>query len=108
VIMNRYYQSNIVYGYVNGLEIGWLSTLDENMPQSDLTIILDVPTQITKKRGTLMNENRFVDAKDFIEKVREAFLTLAEKKEWKVVDATRSKEDIHKDIIRIVENFIGS
>jgi dTMP kinase len=108
VIMNRYYQSNIVYGYVNGLEIGWLSTLDENMPHSDLTIILDVPTQITKKRGTLMNENRFVDAKDFIEKVREAFLTLAEKKEWKVVDATRSKEDIHKDIIRIVENFIGS
>jgi dTMP kinase len=55
-----------------------------------------------------MNENRFADAKDFIEKVREAFLTLAEKKEWKVVDATRSKEDIHKDIIRIVENFIGS
>lgn len=108
VIMNRYYQSNIVYGYVNGLEIGWLSTLDENMPQSDLTIILDVPTQITKKRGTLMNENRFADAKDFIEKVREAFLTLAEKKEWKVIDATRSKEDIHKDIIRIVENFIGS
>ncbi|MGA6989409.1 MAG: dTMP kinase, partial [Nitrososphaeraceae archaeon] len=108
VIMNRYYQSNIVYGYVNGLEIGWLSTLDENMPQSDLTIILDVPTQITEKRGTLMNENRFANAKDFIEKVREAFLTLAEKEEWKVIDATRSKEDIHKDIIRIVENFIGS
>ena len=67
-----------------------------------------MPTQITEKRGTLMNENRFANAKDFIEKVREAFLTLAEKEEWKVIDATRSKEDIHKDIIRIVENSIGS
>jgi len=104
VIMNRYYQSSIVYGYVNGLEIGWLSTLDENMPRSDLTMILDVPVQIIEKRGTLMNKNRFEHDKEFIEKVREAFLTLAEKEKWKVIDAARSKEDIHKDIIRIVEN----
>jgi dTMP kinase len=104
VIMNRYYQSNLVYGYVNGLDTEWLSILDENMPRSDLTIILDAPVQITEKRGTLVNENRFGPAKEFIEKVREAFLSLAEKEKWKVIDATRSKEDIHRDIIRIVEN----
>jgi dTMP kinase len=108
VIMNRYYQSNLVYGYVNGLDIEWLSILDENMPRSDLTIILDVPVQITEKRGTPENENRFGHAKEFIEKVREAFLALAEKEKWKVIDATRSKEDIHRDIIRIVENQFGN
>lgn len=108
VIMNRYYQSNLVYGYVNGLDIEWLSILDENMPRSDLTIILDVPVQITEKRGTPENGNRFGHAKEFIEKVREAFLTLAEKEKWKVIDATRSKEDIHRDIIGIVENQFGN
>jgi dTMP kinase len=107
VIMNRYYQSNLVYGYVNGLEIGWLSTLDENMPRSDLTMILDVPVQFTENRGTTMNKNRFVHDKEFIERVRETFLTLAGKEKWKVVDAARSKEDIHKDIIRIVESHLG-
>jgi dTMP kinase len=108
VIMNRYYQSNLVYGYVNGLDTEWLSILDENMPRSDLTIILDAPVQITEKRDTPVNENRFGPAKEFIEKVREAFLSLAEKEKWKVIDATRSKEDIHRDIIRIVENQFGN
>lgn len=108
VIMNRYYQSNLVYGYVNGLDTEWLSILDENMPRSDLTIILDVPVRITEKRDTPVNENRFGHAKEFIEKVREAFLTLAQKEKWKVIDATRSKEDIHRDIIRIVENQFGN
>ena len=107
VIMNRYYQSNIVYGYVNGLEIRWLSTLDENMPRSDLTVILDAPVPITEKRGTLINKNRFVYNKEFIEKVREAFVTLAEKEKWEVIDAARSKEDIHKDIIKIVKSHFG-
>ena len=108
VIMNRYYQSSIVYGYVNGLETGWLSTLDENMPRSDLTLILDVPVQITEKRGTLMKKNRFVYDKEFIERVREAFLTLAEKEKWEVIDGAQSREDIHKDIIKIVESHFGS
>jgi dTMP kinase len=106
VIMNRYYQSNIVYGTVNDLEIRWLYTLDKNMPRSDLTIILDVPVQITEKRGTRMAKNRFEQDREFKERVRKAFLTLAEKEKWKVIDAARSKEDIHNDIIRIVESHL--
>jgi dTMP kinase len=104
VILNRYYQSNIVYGYVNGLDIEWLSTLDKNMPRSDLTIILDVPVQVMGKRSTSTGANRFEQTKEFIEKVREIFLALAEREKWKVIDADRSKVDIHQDIIKIVED----
>jgi dTMP kinase len=104
VIMNRYYQSNIVYGYVNGLDIEWLSTLDKYMPRSDLTIILDVPVQVMGKRSTSTGANRFEQTKEFIEKVREIFLALAEREKWKVIDADRSKVDIHQDIIKIVED----
>jgi dTMP kinase len=106
VIMNRYYQSNIVYGSVNGLEIRWLCNLDENMPPSDLTIILDLPVQITEKRGTRISKNRFENNREFKQRVREAFLTLADKEKWKVIDAARSEEDIHKDIIGIVEGHL--
>jgi dTMP kinase len=106
VIMNRYYQSNIVYGSVNGLEIRWLYTLDKNMPRSDLTIILDVPVHISEQRGTLMGGNLFEHDREFKEMVKDAFLTLAEKEKWKVIDAARSKEDIHKDVIRIVESHL--
>jgi dTMP kinase len=98
----------MVYGHVNGLEVGWLSTLDDNMPRSDLTIILDVPVKITEKRSTLMNRNRFANDKEFIKRVREAFLSLAKKEKWEVIDAARSKEDVHKDIVRVVESHLGS
>lgn len=104
IIMNRYYQSNMVYGHVNGLELEWLSTLDKNMPRSDLTIILDVPVQVTYTRSTTMGANRFEQTKEFIERVREIFLAVADKENWKVVDADRSTQDVNQDIVKIVED----
>ena len=104
IIMNRYYQSNMVYGHVNGLELEWLSTLDKNMPRSDLTIILDVPVQVTYTRSTTMGANRFEQTKEFIERVREIFLAVADKENWKVVDADRSMQDVNQDIVKIVED----
>jgi dTMP kinase len=78
--------------------------LDKNMPRSDLTIILDVPVQVMGKRSTSTGANRFEQTKEFIERVREIFLALAEREKWKVIDADRSKVDIHQDIIKIVED----
>ena len=41
--MNRYRESNLVYGITNGLKLDWLEKLDEGLPKSDLVIVLDVP-----------------------------------------------------------------
>ena len=46
LIMNRYYQSNLVYGLANGLKQKWLESLDDGLPKADLVILLDV----TQKR----------------------------------------------------------
>ena len=43
IIMNRYRESNLVYGITNGLKLAWLEKLDEGLPKSDLVIVLDVP-----------------------------------------------------------------
>ena len=43
VIMNRYRESNLVYGLVNCLKLDWLENLDFGLPKSDLVIVLDVP-----------------------------------------------------------------
>ena len=43
IIMNRYRESNLVYGLVNGLKLNWLENLDTGLPKSDLVIVLDVP-----------------------------------------------------------------
>ena len=38
IIMNRYRESNLVYGLVNGLKLDWLENLDLGLPKSDLVI----------------------------------------------------------------------
>ena len=38
IILNRYYQSNLVYGLANGLDFEWLSILDKGLPKEDVTI----------------------------------------------------------------------
>ena len=42
LIMNRYYQSNLVYGLANGMKQKWLENLDAGLPKADLVILLDV------------------------------------------------------------------
>ena len=50
VIMNRYAESNLVYGLANGLKLPWLEGLDAGLPKSDLVIILDVSQNESFKR----------------------------------------------------------
>ena len=40
IIMNRYYQSNLVYGISNGVHINWLLNLDKGLPKEDIVIVL--------------------------------------------------------------------
>ena len=42
IIMDRYYQSNIVYGLSNGLGLDWLINLDKGLPKEDIVIILEI------------------------------------------------------------------
>ena len=106
VIMNRYRESNLVYGLVNGLKLEWLENLDSGLPKSDLVIVLDVPQteSFSRKRS---NRDRFEKNKDFSNKVSKTYRKMAVKKKWKIVDATKSKQEVHEDIMKIFGKKIG-
>jgi dTMP kinase len=106
VIMNRYRESNLVYGLVNGLKLDWLENLDLGLPKSDLVIVLDVPQteSFSRKRS---NRDRFEKNKDFSNKISRTYRKMAVKKKWKIVDATKSKQDVHEDIMKIFGKKIG-
>ena len=88
VIMNRYRESNLVYGMVNGLKTDWLENLDIGLPKSDLVIVLDVPQSesFTRKK---VNRDKFEKNKDFSKKISKMYRKMAKKKKWKIVDATK-------------------
>ena len=106
IIMNRYRESNLVYGITNGLKLDWLEKLDEGLPKSDLVIVLDVPQKESFARKK-QNRDKFEKNKQFSNKISQGYRKLAKKKRWKVVDASQSKDEVHKDVMKIVAKKMG-
>ena len=106
VIMNRYAESNLIYGLANGLKLKWLENLDAGLPKSDLVIVLDVSQKVsfTRKKS---NRDRFEKNRDFSQKISKIYIKMAKKKKWKIIDATKSKQDVHQDIMKIFAKKIG-
>jgi dTMP kinase len=106
LIMNRYFQSNLVYGIVNGLKLNWLESLDSGLPQADLVIILDLPSDQSFKRKK-ENRDKFEKNIKFSQKVSRTYRLLAKKKKWKIVDASGTKEQVHNSIMKILSKKLG-
>jgi len=106
VIMNRYRESNLVYGLANGLKLDWLEKLDEGLPKSDLVIVLDVQQKESFARKK-QNRDKFEKDKQFYSKISQGYKRLAKKKRWRIVNASQSKAKVHDDVVRIVAKKMG-
>jgi dTMP kinase len=104
VIMNRYWQSNLVYGVSNGMDAGWLQRLDKGLPKEDAVIVLLVNPATSKKRAEVP------DAFETDEKLAAAayknYIKFAKTYKWKVIDGSKSKEQVHQEILKIVRKIV--
>lgn len=105
LIMNRYYQSNLVYGVVNKLNLKWLQNLDEGLPKADLVIVLDVSQKESFNRKK-SKRDKFEKDRKFLEQISKTYRKLAKKLGWKLVDASRTKEEVHQSIMEILAKKI--
>ena len=105
IVMNRYYQSNIMYGLADGItNHEWLESLDGEMPQANLIIILDISVEESMSRNPNPDVNE--QDKNYLRKVRSYFIKYADAYGWKIVNAgNKSKEEIHREVVKIVENY---
>ena len=106
LIMNRYYHSNLVYGIANGLKEKWLQSLDAGLPKADLVIVLDVSQSESFSRKK-SKRDKFEKNKDFSKKISQIYRRLAKKHKWKLIDASGTKQETHKEILKIVCKKIG-
>ncbi len=104
IILNRYYQSNLVYGLANGLNIEWLSILDRGMPKEDVTIVLDVSPRVSYLRSIANNFtlDDFEKNREFLDKVRNNYLELAKVFDWHVLHSDNSKDIVFESILDII------
>jgi dTMP kinase len=106
LIMNRYYQSNLVYGVANGLSLNWLEGLDAGLPKADLVIVLDVSQRESFSRKKA-NRDRFEKNTLFLNKISKTYRQLAKKLGWKIVDASGTREEVHKSIMKVLSKKLA-
>ena len=106
IIMNRYYQSNLVYGVSKGLELDWLLALDEGLPKADLVIVIDIKTDTLVTRSKKSVIDTFEKDRELIRKVKRTYRVLAKKFKWHVVDGEKSIDDVHSQVLRIVRKTV--
>jgi dTMP kinase len=104
--MNRYYHSNLIYGIANGMKQSWLENLDAGLPKADLVILLDV-TQKESFQRQKTNRDKFEKNEEFLRKISKIYRATAKKKHWKIIDASKSKEEVHEEIMKIFSKKIG-
>ena len=100
-IVNRYTGSNLAYGMSNGLALEWLLHLEEGLPKPDLVLVLDAsPTRLVSRRGD--RKDSYERNIDLQERARGAYLDLASRFGWAVVDADGGVEDTGRTITSLV------
>jgi len=101
IVFDRYYQSNWAYGLANNLPIDWLEGLDQDLPHTNLTIVLDLPPEVSLKRK---EQNRDIHEQDleYLLRVRKCFIKLASENKWVIVDGNQSVDTVHDSIWKIV------
>lgn len=105
VIMNRYYQSNLVYGISKGLKLDWLLSLDKGLPKADLVIVIDIrpKTLVSRSKNVV---DTFEKDLELIRRVKKNYRILANKFNWRTVEGEKSVDEVHGQVLRIVRKFV--
>jgi len=114
VISDRFHDSSTAYqGFGRGLSIESVLNvhklaIGETIP--DITFIIDIPVEVAVKRKSEKTHQELdrieVSSNDFFEKVRNGYLTLAKnEKRFRVIDGTKSIEEIHRIIINYINEI---
>ena len=117
VVSDRYIDSTKVYqGIARGLGLEAITPMLDYASQKlmpDITFVLDIPPEIGVGRARKSNtefeggDRMEREGLDFHIKLRQGFLQLARTdKRYMVLDATKSIEELHTEIVRILERLI--
>jgi len=106
VLVNRYTPSNLAYGIAHGLPLDWLISLERDLPQPDAVIVLDVPINVSFRRKRHLRDLHEEDIV-YLNRVRNAYLSLARKFAWKIVDGSRDRDVVQSEVWNEISKRIG-
>lgn len=112
VLCDRHIDSTVAYqGYGRGLDIeriNMLNNIATNGRKPDLTFVFDIDVETSMARVGKEKDRMERAGKDFHNRVRQGYLGLAkqEPQRIKVIDAAKSIEEIHAEVVNIFNSTI--
>ena len=100
VIMNRYWQSNLIYGAASGMDTSWLLRLDKGLPKEDIVLVLLVNTSVSTKRAE--TQDVFEADVQLAARAYKNYLKFAKQYKWKVLDGSKSKDQVNQEIMKVI------
>ena len=113
VLCDRHTDSSVAYqGYGRGLDIEqikFLNNLATGGRQPNLTLVFDVDIETSMKRVGNQKDRMESSGIDFFNRVRNGYLELGkqEPNRIKMVDSTKSIDEVHQEVIKIVEQYLS-
>lgn len=97
LIVDRYSYSGIAYSVAKGLDFEWCKTSEIGLLKPDLVLLLTMSVSAISKRGGF-GEERY-EVPEFQHHVMEVFKQLKDNSYWKEIDADKSPNDLHDELL---------
>ena len=112
ILCDRHTDSSVAYqGYGRGLSIERINMLNDlavNGRYPDMTLVFDIDVETSMKRVGDEKDRMESAGMEFFNRVRNGYLEIAkqEPNRVKVLDARKSIDEIHKDVIELIEELL--
>ena len=102
VLMDRYYYSSMAYQVAGGIDVEEIRKKHVFAPKPDVVLIFDLPVSVALERVKGHSDADEFEKEEHLEKVREAYLDLKNDPLVRIVDATRTPEEIFGNVWKMV------
>lgn len=100
IVSDRYVASSVAYGEAQGLDPDWLVTIQQYLPQPDVTILLDIPPDVSARRKR-SGRDKYEQDLPLLARVRDSYLRQAAAG-WVRLDADRDRNLVAADVYAAV------
>jgi len=102
VLMDRYYYSTMAYQAAAGIDVNRIRKDNEFAPKPDVVLIFDLPADLAMKRVKGHSVADVFEKEEHLEKVREAYLDLRDDPLVRIIDSTRTPEEIFEEVWKLI------
>jgi len=96
ILCDRYLASSVAYGEAQGLDGAWLRDAQRYLPQPDLTLLLDIPPEVSAQRK-IVDRDAYERDLALLARVRDSYLRQLGAS-WLRVDASRDRGAVAEDV----------